>query len=450
MALDIDERLQRAVSDLRRDLAGVPIPDPPSTSRRVGWFLVPVAGAVIVTLLFVTIGLLVDPDGTATLVPGVDTTLSSPTETTTPTTNQSTSTTPAEPATGLAVDIPVEGPIFGEETGVLLLIDDGLDGLLAVDPDARLAARSIVEGQRAGDEQYSMVRVGDKLVVGWSEPHAVDIATRQAVSLGAATIFVPAAEPGRVWMVDSGARIGSAPVRVWQVDVVTGEAFQDPVPLEAEGGAQIGIEGGLALQTDSGLNLWSVEDGQVVPLESTGPGFVHDVFDNQLVWCSGDCTILAVTNTDSLDTQELSPPDGYDSFSYESQFSADGRYLAALIGHAGSSDATGIWILDRETNQTRVVSDPEAYVSFLTWAPDSSQVFATSYSYGTKRTAVWRYQVSDQEFEAVVLPFGGGITPVAVDRSASGMYFDADLVDVESCRTPRAGVSQATSCSFEY
>ena len=89
-------------------------------------------------------------------------------------------------------------------------------------------------------------------------------------------------------------------------------------------------------------------------------------------------------------------------------------------------------------------------VSFLTWAPDSSQVFATSYSYGTKRTAVWRYQVSEQEFEAVVLPFGGGITPVAVDRSVSGMYFDADLVDVESCRTPRAGVSQATSCSFEY
>lgn len=449
MAARIDERLQRAVSDLKRDLAGAPIPDPPSTPRRLGWLLVPVSAAVIfATLLLVTSGLLVDPDGTATSEPSVATTLPSPTSTTSPSVTQSTSTT--QPATKrLAVEIPAEGPIFGEETGVLLLLDDGLDGLTAVDPDARLAGRSIVDGQRAGDEQYSMVRVGDKLVVGWSEPHAVDIATRQAVSLGSATIFVPAAEPGRVWMVDSGTRIGSAPVRVWQVDVVTGEAVQEPVPLEADGGAQIGIKGGLALQTDSGLSLWTMETGQVVPLESTGPGFVHHVYDNQLVWCSGDCTTLTVTNTDSLETQEHPPPDGYDFFSYESHFSADGRYVAALIGHAGSPEATGIWILDRETDQTQVVSDPETYVSFLTWTPDNSQLFATSYSYGTDRTVVWRYQISNQEFEAVVLPFGGGMTPVAVDRSASGMYIDADLVDMESCRTPRAG-SQTISCGFDY
>jgi hypothetical protein len=350
----------------------------------------------------------------------------------------------------LSVLLPAKGPTFGEETGVLLLLDDGIDGLTAVDPDRRLIGRSVVEGQRAGDEQYSMVRVGDKLVVGWGEPHSVDIATRQGVSLGHATIFVPAAEPGRVWMIDSGARIGSEPVYVWQVDVVTGEAIHDPVPLEADR-AQIGITGGLALQTDSGLNLWTSEDGEVVPLESTGPGFVHDVFDNWLVWCSGDCTTLTMTNTETLETQEYPPPNGYDSFSHESHFSADGRYLAALIGHARSPEATGIWILDRETNRTQVVSDPETYVSYLAWAPDSSQVFATSYSYGTDRTVVWRYQMSDQEFEAVVLPFGGSLSVVVVDDSVVDAYIAGEPVEPSQCRAPSVQPSgRSEICTFGY
>lgn len=451
MVASIDERLQRAVSDLKSDLAGVPIPDPPPRPRRLGWLLAPIAAAVVVVVGLVVIpNSLLPPDGTAA-PGGVATTLSSLTvPTTTPTTTPSVapSTTPAaEPA----IDIPAEGPVFGEETGVLLLLDDGLEGVTAVDLDGRRYGRSIVEGQRAGDEEYSMVRVGDKLVVGWSEPHAVDIATREAVSLGTATIFVPAAEPGRVWMVDSGSRIGSASVHVWQVDVMTGQPLQDPIPLETDDGyPRIGIQGGLVLQTDSTLNLWMSESRETVALASTSSGFVQDVSGNQLAWCSGDCPMLSVTNTGSLDTQEYHPPDGYDQFAYESQFSPDGRYLAALVRQTRPPGATAFWILDRETNQTQVVSDPGTSVSYLTWTPDSSQVFATSYSYGSDRTVVWRYQLADQEFNAVVLPFGGGIAPVAVDRSVGGMYFDTDLVDIESCRIPRTGGTSVTSCTFEY
>lgn len=77
-----------------------------------------------------------------------------------------------------------EGPLFGVGiyTDALLLFDNGLDGILAVEPDERLAARSTLEGQRAGDEPYSMIRVGDSLVVGSSEIFAVDIATREPTS----------------------------------------------------------------------------------------------------------------------------------------------------------------------------------------------------------------------------------------------------------------------------
>jgi hypothetical protein len=392
-----------------------------------------------------------DSDLGATTSPAENVVSMNPSSSTTSSTPPTSVTTSWVTTTTLTVTLPAEGPTFGDETGVLLLLDDGIDGLTAVDPDRRMVGRSVVEGQRAGDEQYSMVRVGNKLVVGWHEPHAVDSATRQAVSLGHSTIFVPAAEPGRVWMVDSGSRIGSAPVRVWQVDVVTGEAIDDPVPLEADGGAQIGIKGGLALQTDSGLNLWTLEDGQVVALESTGPGFVHDVFDNRLAWCSGECTTLTMTNTETLETQEYPPPNGYDSFSYKSHFSADGRYVAALIGRAGSPEATGIWILDRETGQTRVVSDPETHVDYLAWAPDGDQLFATSYSYSQPHTVVWRYQISDQEFTAVVLPFGGSLSLVVVDDSVVDAYIAGEPVEPGKCQAPSVYPSgRSEICTFGY
>jgi hypothetical protein len=122
-----------------------------------------------------------------------------------------------------------------------------------------------------------MIRVGDKLVVGWGEPYALDVATRQAISLGTATIFVPAAEPNQVWMVDYGTRIGDREPQVWRVYVDSAEPLQDPIPLVIDGYPQIGIPGGLALQTETGLELWDIETGQATTLEADGPGFVHDV-----------------------------------------------------------------------------------------------------------------------------------------------------------------------------
>jgi hypothetical protein len=215
---------------------------------------------------------------------------------------------------------------------------------------------------------------------------------------------------------------------VWQVDVSTGEALQEPVPLAAEGGAQIGIQGGLALQTDTGLTLWTMETGQTVPLESPGPGFVHDVYGEELIWCGGECVRLSVTNTSTLETQEYEPPDGYQSFSYETRISPSGRYLAALVALEGSL-GKGIWILDRDTGDTTLVSDPETSVEYLTWAPGSDQLFATSWSYGEAHTVVWRYRISNQEFTAVVLPVGGALSPVVVDSSVVDAYFAGEPVE---------------------
>jgi hypothetical protein len=415
--------------------------------RRVGRT---VAMAAVLTIVVSACGGSADSDlaATTSLPENVDSTSpSSSTTSTTPLTSVTTSVVTT--TTTLSLKHPAEGPVFGEETGVLLLLDDGIDGLTAVDLDRRLAGRSVVEGQRAGDEPYSMVLVGEKLVVGWHEPHAVDIASRDGLSLGHSTIFVPAAEPERVWMIDYGARIGDREPVVWQADVNTGVPLSDPVPLDSDGFPDIGIPGGLALQTDTGLDLWDMETGQTVPLEAAGP--VYDIHVTELVWCSGDCSKLAVTDTSTVETEEFSPPEGFDMFLAAARISPTGRYMAALVGLEGVYQGTGLWILDRETGQTSVVSDPATHVDYIAWAPEGDQLFATSYSYSQPHTVVWRYQISDQEFTAVVLPFGGALSLVVVDDSVVDAYITDEPVEPSQCRAPGIQPSgRAEICTFGY
>jgi hypothetical protein len=379
---------------------------------------------------------------TSTTAPGTTAAASSSTVVTTTTTAVQTT------STSLAVRLPEAGPIFGEETGVTLLFDDGIDGLTALDPDDRLVARSVVEGQGAGDEPYSMIRVADKLVVGWGEPHAVDIVSREGRSLGLATIFVPASEAGRVWLIDYGERIGAHTPRVWQVDVTSGEVLGDPVEVN-EGYPMIGIPGGLAFQTRSGLVLWTMDTGVVRSLETGSPAWAHDVLGDSLVWCDADCAELRVTDTSTLATQRYAPPAGYDRFLVSARLSPSGDYLAALVSRREAYEGEAIWILNRRTGDITVVGDPETRVDFLAWAPASDQLFATSWSYGRDRTVIWRYDLSDKEFGAVVLPFGGAISPVIIEGSVAFAYFGDDLVQPADCRAPRVQPSgRFGTCTF--
>ena len=367
-----------------------------------------------------------------------------------PTTASSSSTVPTEATvTTQSVSLPAEGPIFDDKTGMLLLFDDGLDGVTAVDPDRRLAGRSVVEGQRAGDEPFSMIRVGDSLVVGWSDIYAVNLASREPTSLGPATIFVPAAEPERVWMIDyPGGRIGSGQPRVWQVNV-SGEQITEPVTLLADGYPAMGVIGGLVLQLGNGLDLWNSSTGKVTPLEEGLPGFVSEVQGVSLVWCAGECSSLIVTDTSTLASQEFDPPEGYARFvgQYFARFSPDGRYLAAMVGGPGPSEGEALWIVDLHSGSGPVVSDPDTTIDYLAWAPDGTQLFASAYSYSQTHTAIWRYQLSDPDLTAVVLPFGGALTPVVADHDLAGVYI-GNQPSSDTCPAPRGQTSGICTFSF--
>lgn len=340
--------------------------------------------------------------------------------------------TPEDPpettTTTLAAQVPAAGPIFGEETGMVLLLDDGLEGLTAVDPDARRAARSPVTGQRPGDEPFSMAKVGDKLVVGWATIHVVDIATRQSLSLGSATVFVPSATEDNVWMIDyPGGSIGSGRPTVWQVNT-SGETTIEPRELNSNLIPLLGIEGGLALQTNQGIELWDVATGEIHRLAGDGGGFARDVSGDTLAWCSGDCPTLNLTNTSDLTTEELPAPAGM--VYLDAGFSDDGRYLAAILADESSFQGEAVLLLDRNTGDIQTISSPGApAVRYVAWAPDNDQLFATEHTYGEGTTPIWNYRISTGELETAVIPVGGAITPVVIDRSVANEYFTADVED---------------------
>ena len=121
-----ETRIENAVADLNRQIAQAPLPEAPVRAP-MRWGRALAAGSAIALALAAIVFLA--PAGPQP----------TPAATTTPSTS-----------TSLVGSLPSEGPVFGEPTGVLLLFDDGIDGLTAVDLDRRLAGRSVVEGQRAG------------------------------------------------------------------------------------------------------------------------------------------------------------------------------------------------------------------------------------------------------------------------------------------------------------
>ena len=453
--MKVDERIRTAASDLQRRLDSVDVPTPPTTvTRRArGWPRALIAAALVVAVFVFLAPPAGDIDGQTDDVVGPPDASPSTVTTIAPTTTVPTMTVPSTTVTSLPPVLPSEGPLFGVETGVVLLFDDGIDGVLAIDPDKRLAARSVVEGQRAGDEPYSMVRVGDSLVVGWSEIFALDIATREPTSLGLATIFVPAAEPDRVWMIDwSGGRIGTGTLQVWQV-TATGERVTEPASLDVDGSPAFGIPGGLAIGHDQGLILWNAESGETSVLEGAGHGRVVDVAANEILWCTGDCTELHLTTLATLETQTYPVPRGFETFRVgfgaPDAFSPDGLTLAVIV-QSRVQPERAIWILDRRTGEARVVSGVGGVVDYLAWAPDGRQLFATSWPHGF-RTIVWRYDLVLGQLQGAVLPFGGGLAAVVIDTANAGAYFGDELTDEARCRAPSVQPSGRTGiCTFGY
>lgn len=290
-----------------------------------------------------------------------------------------------------------------------LIFDDGLNGAIVVDPNLAGVQLREIEGQRPGDQPYRLELVGGSLIVGWDQIYAVDLDSGESRVLGEATIFVKAAEPERIWLIDyPGGAIGSGTPQAWQVSV-SGEALTRVAEVEPEGFPAIGVAAGLALESDSGMRIWDVREGTILGTLGSGTAHVADStfgYGSALAWCSGPCDQMHVTEIPSLDDSV---------FTYQAQggfivggarFSGDGRYLAA------PTESGDIVIFDRDSANANLAFSVAEAPTALRWS--GHELFAITSGHDEDSTTVTWGNLDNGAQQAFEVPFKLGPVFVVV------------------------------------
>jgi hypothetical protein len=106
-----------------------------------------------------------------------------------------------------------------------------LSSLTDLDLDHRTAVRRAIPGQCPGDQRWDIIRSGDSFVVGWGEVWASPIAGGPPRLLGPVVTYIPADEPGAVWLVDyPGGGIGEGTPTLREVTVTGAVLRTEPGP----------------------------------------------------------------------------------------------------------------------------------------------------------------------------------------------------------------------------
>lgn len=348
-----------------------------------------VAAAVVVVVVLVGgIGFFTQPDSGPILSRTIETTV------------------PDTPSTRPVVS---SGPLFGEELPWTLVFDDGLSGVVVVDLNDPLERRVELDGQHPGDQPYRLGLVSQYLITGWGGIYAEDLNDLTARPLGSATIWVPAAESDRVWLIDyPGGLIGQGDPLVWKM-FPNGSTASEPVTIEYDGFPAIGILGGLALETDHGVALWDAASGEITDVLGSGRGFVGDSSsDGRLAWCEETCETLHVANLLLGEDLAVVHPDGTPFDIRATRFANDHRFMASLSGN-------DVLVTDLQTGFTEVVMTGERPYSFLGWDRFGPELFASSYAYGESEVDVAHLHVTGGEPQTATLPYGGTLGFVVLD-----------------------------------
>ena len=320
--------------------------------------------------------------------------------------------------------------IFSTPTGVALLLDDGFDGVTAIDLDTGVVGRRVVDGQRAGDQPYRLFRSGDSLIVGWGEVFAAPLDGGPSVSLGEATVAVPAVEPGRVWLATwAGGRVGQGEITMRRVDLHGGVEKTDVGPSDF-----VDVRP-------------PVPDGVLppVPLKATVVAAGPDVVVNN---CEPSCDRLTVYRR-SEPSAEVPLPTGVSLVDVESAaiaLSPEGSRLAVVTAFPGRR----VVVLDLGTGRLEADVPVDGPVAFPTWSPDGRQLFWVTLADREGFTVVGRYQSESGATETVRLPVSGSLRAVTVDRAESASFLPADLAsDPDSCPPPNLQPSNRVgTCGF--
>jgi hypothetical protein len=346
--------------------------------------------------------------------------------------------------------------VFPERTGSVAVLDDGYDGIVAIDLDHRVAVRRPVDGQRAGDQPFRLTRVASSLIVGWGDVYAAPLDGSAPHRLGTATISIPAAEPGRVWLVEyPGGRIGVGTPTLREVDL-TGRIIVQAAGLDpARYVPALGIPGGVAYESRVGIALWNVARGRIVrvlPTSASVASFAVAGHGSTIAWCDSLCFTLRLTDTQSSrpDVVARTPTSTLAFQARSARFSPDGRQLAVVATTPGPVDprAKGeIVLIDTRTGASRAITGRSwSPFTALAWSGDGRRLLFSS------NTTIGEYLLRDRQVRTATLGFPIGTLGVVAQRlEAAGLVEGAQLGEPTACRPPVVQPSgRAGACAFRF
>jgi hypothetical protein len=263
--------------------------------------------------------------------------------------------------------------VFSEPTGTVLLFDGGGETALAVHLDTSSRRRVPLDGQRAGDQPFRLWQLDGEVVVGWGEVYAVTPADGSSRHLASATVFLPAAAPGQLWLVaDAGA------AATWTLIDTSGEMLHR-VEMPVGGLDPVrGLPGGLAVRTPSGgLVRYDMETQQLTDISGEPGTWIGDVTPDGFAWCPTDpCERLHITDVGGTPRTGF-PGAGAAFFPGSVWLSPDGSHLAAVVRVDGG-DAVDFRLRVYDVNQSQLRADAQTILgsAYGQWTDDGEQFFS--------------------------------------------------------------------------
>ncbi|HEX2128754.1 MAG TPA: hypothetical protein VHF58_06010 [Solirubrobacterales bacterium] len=295
----------------------------------------------------------------------------------------------------------------------------GMEELWVVDVEAETVERIERPELGAGDPPHLIARVGDRLAMWAYDVRAIpldDPSTDAEMLARDGWIFIPAADPNRIWVGyldrSTGGARGLRELR--EIDANGNAVTRGVVPPDGAW-PYAEVAGGLLFQTPK-PTLWDPETGRtlrVYGLEELGD--MGDVSGDVLASCPGECGNLLFTDLATGKQRSVPAPAGLKYAVWTGEFSPDGEtYAVPVLAREGgwrafSENAQRLALVSVADGTVSIVDGSTVapgYV-FTAWSASGDHVFLTGGGPETAREVV-SYQLGTETVDHLDLDLDVG------------------------------------------
>jgi hypothetical protein len=346
-------------------------------------------------------------------------------------------------------------PAVSATTASDVAVFDDTGGVSAVDFANRTVTHYPLGGWRPGDQPFLSLRVGDDLVAGWGDVYATPMSGGTSRPLGTG-VFVPAVEPGAVWLTSYG-QVQTPTERL--VDMHGRVLLQGRTPHDAAGRtdtAITGVPGGLALQTATGLAIWDARTGRITRRLGSGPGVTAvPMSGSQLAWCDHCDRALEITDLTTGTTRSVavSLNGGFLDLQRYFAFSPDGTHLAIPAQPDGAAPlgvTTKIITVDVKTAEVADQIDAHTRYATAVWSPDSKRLYIAASNTGSGGRVLVHDQSTDTTRDLGPVPAQSGSFSVVITHADDAQLPTPTAASAETCPAPTGTAASTKPCSYRF